>query len=74
MGFIVMVAASMIAQTVEPTVTLQTGGVIVMGLSFAIVCGLTLFCIVRLLSQKDPGEHHHVPLDIDTRDTEQPRW
>jgi len=65
-----MPAHSIIAQTTEPTVTLQTGGIIVMGLIIAIVCGLALFCIVRLLSGKDPGEHHHVPLDIDTHDVE----
>ena len=60
----------LIAQTAEPTVTLELGGMIVMGISIAIVCGLSLFCVVHLLREKDPGEHHHVPLDIDTGDTE----
>lgn len=65
-----MGAVLLIAQTAEPTVTLELGGMIVMGISIAIVCGLSLFCVVHLLREKDPGEHHHVPLDIDTGDTE----
>ena len=65
-----MGAAFLIAQTAESAVTLEPSGMIVMGVSIAIVCGLSLFCVVHLLCEKDLGEHHHVPLDIDTGDAE----
>ncbi len=32
------------------------------------VCGLCAFCFYRLLHEPRPSEHHHAPLDIDTRD------
>lgn len=43
------------------------------GLTLLIVCigfvlALAGFCFKRLLSQPRPGDHHHAPLDIDTRD------
>ena len=65
-----MGASLLIGQTAEPAMRLEPSGMIVMGISITIVCGLSLFCIVHLLREKDPGEHHHVPLDIDTGDTD----
>ena len=65
-----MGAALLIAQIGEPTVKLELSGMVVMGISIAIVCGLSVFCIVHLLRGKELGEHHHVPLDIDTGDTD----
>lgn len=32
------------------------------------VCLLVVFCFYRVLRESSPGEHHHAPLDIDTRD------
>ena len=61
-------AISLVAQAAEPAVTLEVGGMVVMGVSIAIVCGLSLFCVVHLLREKEPREHHHVPLDICTGD------
>jgi hypothetical protein len=63
-----MMAVILLAQSAKPTVEFETGGMIVMGLSVLLVSGLTLFCVTRLLRDKSPEEHHHVPLDIDTRD------
>lgn len=54
----------------EPVVQLEPAGMIVMGLSIAIVAGLALFCIIKILSEPTPGTHHHAPLDIDTHDRE----
>jgi hypothetical protein len=39
-----------------------------MVLSILLVLGLTVFCLVRILGEKRPAEHHHAPLDIDTHD------
>lgn len=65
-----MGAAFLMAQTAKPAVTLEPSGMVVMGISIAIVCGLSLFCVVHLLREKDPGKHHHVPLDIDPGDVD----
>ena len=43
------------------------GAVIMMG-SVLLVLGLTTFCMARVLREPRPEEHHHAPLDIDTRD------
>ncbi len=65
-----MTVCTLVAQSGESSVTLEPAGVVVMGLSILIVCGLTLFCIVRLLRDQAPADHHHTPLDIDTHDAE----
>lgn len=54
----------------DATVTLEPGGMVMMTLSILLVCGLTIFCVVRILRDKAPSAHHHVPLDIDTHDAE----
>lgn len=49
---------------------LTTGGIAMMVGCMGFVLGLCLFCVVRLLRDTNPAEHHHVPLDIDTHDTD----
>jgi len=49
---------------------LTEGGWVVMTLSIVLVCGLTTFCIYRILKERSPSTHHHSPLDIDTHDAE----
>ena len=66
-----MTAHEMLAQAGDATVRLEPAGMVVMALSILIVVGLTLFCIVRIMRDKSPAEHHHVPLDIDTHDVEE---
>lgn len=58
---------SLLAQTDEP-VGLTVGGIVVMTCSILIVLGLLTFCTVRMLKEPHPEEHHHTPLDIDTKD------
>ncbi len=59
--------AQLLAQT-APTYGLTSAGAAVMIGSFVIVGGLAAFCMYRILRESAPGEHHHAPLDIDTRD------
>ncbi len=33
-----------------------------------LVCGLAVVCYTLILREPEPSEHHHAPLDIDTRD------
>ncbi len=60
----------LIAQTPDQPVQLEPAGMVMMGLSITIVCGLTTFCIFRIFRETSPEQHHHVPLDIDTHDRE----
>lgn len=50
------------------TVTLTTGGLVVMTFSCALVLGLLIFCLVKIFAEKSPETHHHAPLDIETKD------
>jgi len=61
--------ANLLAQNGEQ-VRLTAGGIIVMTFSCALVLGLLIFCLARILGEKHPETHHHAPLDIDTRDTD----
>jgi len=58
-----------LAQNGEP-VGLTVGGIIVMVFSCALVLGLLIFCLAKILGEKQPETHHHAPLDIDTRDND----
>lgn len=49
---------------------LTVAGAVIMTLSILLVLGLAVFCMVRILREKHPEEHHHAPLDIDTHDTD----
>ena len=60
----------LVAQSAESTVKLEPAGIVMMVICVSLVCGLSLFCIMRLFSSRAPSEHHHVPLDIDTHDAE----
>ncbi len=61
---------NIIAQNNADTVQLEPAGMVMMGLSIAIVLSLTSFCVYRILRAPSPEEHHHTPLDIDTQDRE----
>ncbi len=62
---------SLLSQTdPQQPVNLSIPGMLVMGLSLLIVTGLAVFCIVKILGEKNPGTHHHAPLDIDTHDVD----
>jgi hypothetical protein len=41
-----------------------------MAVSVTLVLGLCTFCFWRILREAAPSEHHHAPLDIDTRDSD----
>ncbi|MCH8148810.1 MAG: hypothetical protein IH987_12560 [Planctomycetes bacterium] len=49
---------------------LNASGWTLMLLCIGMVTVLTVFCYYRILREPRPSEHHHAPLDIDTRDTE----
>jgi len=51
------------------TVTLTAGGWIMMSASILMVCGLSTFCLYRILRDPTPSQDHHAPLEIDTKDT-----
>lgn len=63
-----MVLQALAALPGDTPVTLEPSGMVVMGFSILIVTGLAIFCIIRLMGEKKPGSHHHVPHDIDTHD------
>jgi hypothetical protein len=47
---------------------MNTPGIIMMVVSYAVVLGLTGFCFFRVLFAPDVTKKEHAPLDIDTRD------
>ncbi len=49
---------------------LSFSGIAVMIGCIGFVLALAGFCFWRLLRETQPSEHHHAPLDIDTRDTD----
>ena len=59
---------AILGQTATGGVGLTTGGLVVMTVSVVLVLGLMIFCMSQILGEKSPTEHHHAPLDIDTRD------
>ena len=61
-----MTAAALLAQTEA----LNAGGWIVMIGCVGMVCGLVVYCYWRVLGGPKPSEHHHAPLEIDTKDTQ----
>lgn len=48
--------------------TLTTGGWVMMVGCISLVCGLCAFCFYRLMRDPRPSDHHHAPLEIDTKD------
>jgi hypothetical protein len=61
---------TLLAQSPDTDVVLEPSGMVVMVLSILLVLGLMAFCIIRILREPTPQNHHHAPLDIDTRDRE----
>ncbi len=60
--------AVLLAQPEGEAVTLTATGAIIMAISVLLVLGLTAFCFWRILREPSPSEHHHAPLDVDTKD------
>ena len=58
----------LLAQAAETPESLSIGGAAIMTMSVALVLGLNIFCFWRILHERRPAEHHHVPLEIDTHD------
>jgi len=61
---------ALLAQVAEHDAGLTLGGAVMLTLSILLVCGLVVFCVVRILREDAPAQHLHVPLDIDTHDTD----
>ena len=62
-----MIVTIVIGQA-EGVARLSGQGIVLMVACIGFVLALCAFCFARLLRQKQPSEHHHAPLDIDTRD------
>ena len=62
----ILATAAATPATEEVRLTIQGG--LIMTICVGLVLGLTAFCMYRILREPHPQEHHHAPLDIDTRD------
>jgi hypothetical protein len=63
----------LLAQASGQAVTgLNTFGLILMAVTITFVLLLNIFCFWKILTEPDPGEHHHAPLEIDTGDADEP--
>ncbi len=60
----------LLAQTESVAEGLTISGTIVMLVTVGLVCALCAFCFWKILTEPEPSEHHHAPLDIDTHDVE----
>jgi hypothetical protein len=60
-------SASLLLAEVEE---LGTAGVMLMTVCVGLVLFLCAFCFWRILREPTPSEHHHAPLDINTRDAD----
>ena len=49
---------------------LGMAGVMLMTVCVGLVLFLCTFCFWRILREPTPSEHHHAPLDINTRDAD----
>ena len=49
---------------------LSIAGVMLMTICVGLVLSLCAFCFWRILREPRPAEHHHAPLDINTRDAD----
>ena len=58
----------LLGQTSNDQPGLTVGGMIIMVCSIGLVLALSGFCMVKILGEQKPTEHHHAPLDIDTHD------
>ncbi|MCH8966332.1 MAG: hypothetical protein IID43_01515 [Planctomycetes bacterium] len=58
----------LLGQTANDQPGLTIGGMIIMVCSIGLVLALSGFCMVKILGEQKPTEHHHAPLDIDTHD------
>ena len=58
----------LIAQADTPIAQLTVSGAVVMLLSVGLVLALSGFCFWKILTEPQPSEHHHAPLEVDTHD------
>ena len=65
-----VLAISLAQAATQPDVTLSVAGAAIMIVSVGLVLGLNVFCMLRILRAPGGADRHHVPLDIDTRDTD----
>lgn len=56
------------AQAAVDQVGLTVAGATMMTLCVALVLGLNIFCMVRILRPPRRSAHHHAPAEIDTGD------
>ena len=49
---------------------LNAGGWVMLIGCIGLVCTLCSFCFWKILTEQEPSQHHHTPLDIDTHDLE----
>ena len=61
--------ALLLAEVHVHQVRLTAQGALIMAICIGLVLALAGFCMYRILREKRPAEHHHVPLEINTRDT-----
>ena len=61
---------SMLAQAGREAVKLTVGGATIMTLSIAMVVGLLVFCMYRVLRSQGTAERLHAPQEIETDDLE----
>ena len=61
---------ALLAQAAGDDTGLNLGGTLMLALSVLLVCGLLVFCVVRIMREKVPAEHLHARLDIDPHDTD----
>lgn len=64
------VVGSLLAHAAGDDTGLNLGGTLMLAMSVLLVCGLVVFCVVRIMREEAPAEHLHAPLDIDTHDTD----
>ena len=60
--------ALLLAEVHVHQVRLTAQGALIMAICIGLVLALAGFCMYRILREKRPAEHHHVPLEIDTHD------
>ncbi len=66
----IRVVGGLLAHAAGEDVGLNLGGTFMLTMSVVLVCGLVVFCFVRIMREDSPGEHLHAPLDVDTHDAD----
>ena len=64
------IVGALLAQAAGENGGLNLGGMLMLAMSVLLVCGLVVFCVVRIMREDAPTDHLHAPLDIDTHDSD----